>query len=321
MNKINSVILQKYLCMTNDSWRNKFYKDALDAHAKDKVVLDVGTGTGILSAYALAAGAKFVYAIEQQPESAKMADFALSKCFDRSRFQVIHANFWSDEIDGKILENSVDIAVFELIGPGLHDQGQCITWHCAKPFLKDTAISIPDRVHCDARVWLEKIDLPTKFYNPPRFDYMDTSAIMLDQFADALLEYSQVLDQRDYQTVDYHWANMNFVTQAPDIVHTDVSNITLNSMPEFTFSDDPRTFPNHIKPDIRFTLDLTQPKAKTVAIINKISFENTTLICQEAPFMPWKWSPTMYVNEPGMYEFVFPDLVYMPEKQWIVTKL
>lgn len=321
MNKINSVILQKYLCMINDNPRNKFYKDALTAHAKDKVVIDVGTGTGILSAYALAAGAKFVYAIELHPESAKMADFALSKCFDRSRFQVIHANFWSDDVKSKIPENSVDIVVSELIGPGLHDQGQCITWYCAKPFLKDTAISIPDRVHCDAHVWSEKIDLSTKFYDRLKFDYMDPSAIMLDQFADALLEYSQVLDQRDYQPVTHHWANINFVTQSPDIVYTDVSDITLNSMPEFIFSDNPRTFPNHIKPDIRFTLDLTQPGVKTVAIINKISFENTTLVCPEAPCGPWRWSPTMYVNEPGRYEFVFTDIKYMPEKQWIVTKL
>ena len=53
--------------MLRDSVRTKTYENAIckNAHLfKDKIVLDVGCGTGILSMFAARAGAKHVYGIE-----------------------------------------------------------------------------------------------------------------------------------------------------------------------------------------------------------------------------------------------------------------
>jgi len=53
--------------MLKDSVRTLTYKNAImnNAHIfKDKVVMDVGCGTGILSIFAAKAGAKHVYAVD-----------------------------------------------------------------------------------------------------------------------------------------------------------------------------------------------------------------------------------------------------------------
>ena len=56
------------LGLAQDKTRTGTYKQAIMAHAdecfKDKVVLDVGCGTGILSFFAAQAGAKRVYAVD-----------------------------------------------------------------------------------------------------------------------------------------------------------------------------------------------------------------------------------------------------------------
>jgi predicted RNA methylase len=50
--------------MIKDEVRVDAYRKALSALAKDKVVVDVGTGTGLLATLALDCGASYVYAIE-----------------------------------------------------------------------------------------------------------------------------------------------------------------------------------------------------------------------------------------------------------------
>ena len=52
--------------MLKDDIRTRAYRDSLvkNAHLlKDKVVLDIGCGTGILSMFAARSGAKHVYAV------------------------------------------------------------------------------------------------------------------------------------------------------------------------------------------------------------------------------------------------------------------
>ena len=61
----NSSSLTPYHKMLSDYRRNKFFYDRIAETVKDRIVLDIGTGSGIMAAYALRHGAKFVYAIDR----------------------------------------------------------------------------------------------------------------------------------------------------------------------------------------------------------------------------------------------------------------
>ena len=50
--------------MIADEVRVSTYRAALSALSKDKVIVDVGTGTGLLATLALDCGASYVYRIE-----------------------------------------------------------------------------------------------------------------------------------------------------------------------------------------------------------------------------------------------------------------
>jgi hypothetical protein len=64
-----------FLPMLNDEARNTYYSKMLNETVKDKVVIDLGSGTGMWSIEALAKGAKFVYVVERNPILVKYLEF------------------------------------------------------------------------------------------------------------------------------------------------------------------------------------------------------------------------------------------------------
>lgn len=97
---------------------------------KDKIVLDVGAGSGILSFFAVQAGAKQVYAIE----ASNMANFAQ---------QLVIANSVQEKISvipGKIeeveLPQMVDIIISEPMGYMLYNERMLETYLHARKWLK-----------------------------------------------------------------------------------------------------------------------------------------------------------------------------------------
>ncbi|KAH8066991.1 protein-arginine omega-N asymmetric methyltransferase [Aureococcus anophagefferens] len=69
-------MMSHHMTMLLDVGRMQAYRSAIlndAAHFKDKVVLDVGTGTGVLAIWAAEAGARRVYAVEQSSEVAECA--------------------------------------------------------------------------------------------------------------------------------------------------------------------------------------------------------------------------------------------------------
>ena len=134
MTNYRNTVLQ-YSSMICDSTRNDFFRRALLETARDKVVMDVGSGTGILSFYALEAGARFVYAIDLQKESAEVTDKILSSHFPRERFKVLHMDCWGSKMNKQRFDKDIDVLVSETVGPGLFDQGWFHTLHSLKPLL------------------------------------------------------------------------------------------------------------------------------------------------------------------------------------------
>lgn len=99
--------------MLQDKTRTLAYKNAVVQNPsvfKDKVVLDVGCGSGILSMIAAKAGAKKVYAVEKS----EIVTSAIANIFEngfQDKIKVLHSNV--EEID---LPEKVDIIISEWMG-------------------------------------------------------------------------------------------------------------------------------------------------------------------------------------------------------------
>jgi histone-arginine methyltransferase CARM1 len=100
--------------MLQDHIRTSTYQNACFQNAevdfKDKAVLDVGTGTGILAFFALQSGARIVYAVEASESSETARALAEANGFG-DRMVIIHGKV--EEIE---LPEKVDVIISEPIG-------------------------------------------------------------------------------------------------------------------------------------------------------------------------------------------------------------
>jgi SAM-dependent methyltransferase len=299
-----------YLRMINDKWRNQFYYDALNKHAEGKVVLDMGSGTGILSFYALEAGAKFVYAIEWSAAAAELTYQVLKSKFDTSKFTVVTCDFWTNNLNSNIIKHPIDLLVSETVGPGLFDQGMIHTWHCIKPYLAPDAISIPDTLSCDVWVWRKQLDSDYLTALEPKFwsNKLSNDACISQDFVTALTSQNRT------DIPSMQWININSIETDPDDIYIDKVLYRMDNLPAIDFSSD--TYPRHIKPNISFDLDINAPV--TIAVINKISFESQTLFIKDALHLPWKYNPVFNLNSVGKYHVVYNnfDLKSHNEEEW-----
>ena len=130
--------------MLKDKIRTGTYRDAILKNPevfKDKIVLDIGSGTGILSIFAARAGAKHVYGIE----FADIADYAN---------EIIKKNKLSDKItiikskveDVKLPVDKVDIIISEWMGYFLLYESMLDTVLFARDkWLQKDGYMLPDR--------------------------------------------------------------------------------------------------------------------------------------------------------------------------------
>lgn len=131
--------------MLKDKIRTNAYRKAIEQNRedfKDKIVLDIGAGTGILSIFAARAGAKHVYAVE----FAEIAFFAR---------EIIKKNGLEDKItilkgkmeDLELPVPQVDIIISEWMGYFLLYESMLdsVLWARDKYLKKDTGKMLPDR--------------------------------------------------------------------------------------------------------------------------------------------------------------------------------
>ncbi len=121
-------ILTRHADMVLDPWRTVPLQKAIDKVVKrGDVVCDIGSGLGLLSFFALSAGAKRVYAIDSDEESIDVAiSFARKHgVFDRISFVKSHsADVW--------LPEKADVIICETVGSAAFDENILATLHDAK---------------------------------------------------------------------------------------------------------------------------------------------------------------------------------------------
>lgn len=131
-----------HIKMLNDRTRTSQYLKAIDEVVKPgDVVLDIGTGTGVLAVAAARAGARHVYAIE-----ASGIGRSARTTFERNGLadKITLVEGWSTQVD---LPEPADVLVSEIIGnEPLGEQVLEVTLDALKRLLKPQARLIPRRV-------------------------------------------------------------------------------------------------------------------------------------------------------------------------------
>jgi histone-arginine methyltransferase CARM1 len=169
--------------MLADDVRTSTYQEAILKNSEtdflDKVVLDVGTGTGILAFFALQAGARKVYAVEASASSETAATLAEANGYG-DRMIIIHGKV--EDID---IPEKVDIIISEPIG-----------------FLL---------VH--ERMLESYVTARERFLKPDGVMFPSTGAIVLAPYTDDSL-YNEQLGKIDFwDTTDFYGIDMSCLLQ------------------------------------------------------------------------------------------------------------
>jgi type I protein arginine methyltransferase len=133
--------------MLKDTSRTLTYQRAIEGNPqdfKDKIVLDIGCGTGILSIFAARAGAKHVYAVDNA-EIALFAQEIVNENGFKDKITIIKGKM--EEIEFPFGEGEVDIIISEWMGYFLLYESMldCVLWARDKYLNKKTGKMLPDR--------------------------------------------------------------------------------------------------------------------------------------------------------------------------------
>lgn len=153
-----------------DKVRTESYQKAIFETVKDDdVVLDIGTGTGILSLFACQAGAKKVYAIEV----GKVVELAKHICLQNG-FQ--NRITFINELSSRVkLSEQVDVIVSEIMGNfGLEEGVLSSVIDARERFLKEKGKIIPESIE----LFIVPVELPDDYQK--KFNFWKDNLYGLD---------------------------------------------------------------------------------------------------------------------------------------------
>ena len=101
-----------------DTLLNPAIKDTVD----NKIVIDLGCGTGILGINAINCGAKFVYLVERDPQMFHILENTIGKKLDPTLYKLINKDIEQLSVEDFDM-GSPEIVVSEFFGPRLFDEG------------------------------------------------------------------------------------------------------------------------------------------------------------------------------------------------------
>lgn len=109
-------------CLLDGKRSHAFQAAIENTVKKGDIVLDAGTGSGILALFAARAGAKKVYAIEVDEEAALLAETSIQANPEGKKIEIVKADVRSFR-----LKKPVDVLLMELLDTGLITEGQAPT--------------------------------------------------------------------------------------------------------------------------------------------------------------------------------------------------
>ena len=151
-----------------DSRLNALLIPAIRNSVYDKIVIDLGCGTGILGLNAINCGAKFVYLVERDPHMFHILENVISKKLSASQYKLINKDI--EDLTVEDFDMGIpDITVSEFYGPRLFDEGYVnYTKHIRSLFPK--CYFIPETFKVD--FYLNNIDYKQPIW-PTEHDLID----------------------------------------------------------------------------------------------------------------------------------------------------
>ncbi|XP_030561456.1 probable protein arginine N-methyltransferase 6.1 [Drosophila novamexicana] len=201
--------LEVHELMLRDRPRQEAYYNAILKNKelfKDKIVLDVGAGTGILSAFCAQAGAKLVYAVEASNLATKVALDLIDENGLTSVVKVIHSQI--EEFVLPATAEKVDIIVSEWMGFYLLHEGMLDSVLFARDhFLKPDGLMFPS----ECTIFVAPCSVPTLF------DYwQNVDGVNMERFASKLRSQKSTrpeiiqLKSNDllHEGIVFHWMSL-----------------------------------------------------------------------------------------------------------------
>ena len=138
--------LKEHLLMVNDLPRGQRYLEAMQQKIRPgDIVLEIGTGAGLLSCLAARLGAGHVYTVEQNPVLYRIAGEVVAVNGLSDKITLINAHSRDLKSLG-IIEQPIDVFVTETIGAQGLDEGIATVFDDVTPFLSPEARVIPETV-------------------------------------------------------------------------------------------------------------------------------------------------------------------------------
>lgn len=132
----------------HDTERTRLWKEAIEQSVTPgDVVIDAGSGTGILGLFAAMAGAKKVYCIELHPRFVKLITHLAKRNGMEDIIEVIHGDATKVHIEEK-----ADLLICELLCTGQFFEPQVQVVNHLRQFLKDKRTIIPKRIQSYVRL-------------------------------------------------------------------------------------------------------------------------------------------------------------------------
>ncbi|MFZ3231429.1 MAG: class I SAM-dependent methyltransferase [Pseudobdellovibrio sp.] len=148
--------------MLRDTERTQFYEDIIKKNCAGKVILEIGSGSGLLSALALQHGAKHVYAVEENTQLAESSLKLIKRLNLENRFTLFNKNSTKLELNEL---PKVDIILHEIFGSDPFAENVILTLTDAKRFLKPDGILLPESIYLTFRTLKTKEVAPLIYNN------------------------------------------------------------------------------------------------------------------------------------------------------------
>ncbi len=204
--------------MLSDLERNRAFHDAIrEVISKDDVVLEIGTGSGILSILSAKAGAKHVYGCEQLPEMVEVSLLNVER--NKLQEKITVWNKSSSTLKAEDFEQKPSVLIAEVFDAGFIGEHAIPSFrHAINELCGDNCKVIPKRAELKARL----IHIPSLGTLHPAREIEGISIAAFDRFRIPM----------EYESVHLHKYDYEFCSDEFDLLDIDFKNL-FNPIPEY----------------------------------------------------------------------------------------